>query len=90
MLGFFTSVRYAPSLGALILTREDDSFDPDNPSSMLKTIGLTDIADTEYNEFASELRITYRDEDRLLTIHVPLYTADISTEMREVLQFSTM
>ncbi|TAE27864.1 MAG: hypothetical protein EAZ92_08965 [Candidatus Kapaibacterium sp.] len=90
MLGFFTSVRYAPILGALILTREDDGFDPDNPSSMLKTIGLNDVADSEYNEFLSELRITYRDEERLLTIHIPLQKEDITPEMREALQFSMM
>jgi hypothetical protein len=86
MLGFFTSVRYAASLESLILTREDDTFDPANPSSILKTIAINDIEMAEFDDVADELSLSYRENERLLNIHVPLYERDITPEMREALE----
>lgn len=86
MLGFFTSVRYAESLESLILTREDDIFDPDNPSSILKTIPLHDVGIAEFDDISGELSLSYRENDRLLNIHIPLSARDITNEMRIALK----
>jgi hypothetical protein len=86
MLGFFASVRYAPSMESLILTREDDTSDPKNPSSILKTIPISDIANAEHDEFGNELTLTFREGDLVLTIHVPLHANEITPEMTAVLR----
>jgi hypothetical protein len=86
MLGFFASVHYAPSMESLILTREDDTADPKNPSSILKTIAISEIVNTEHEEFDNELTLTFRENSSILTIHVPLRASDITPEMRSVLR----
>lgn len=82
-------MRYAASLEALILTREDDSYDPNNPSSILKTISLADVVNADYDEVSNELSLSYRENERLLNIHVPLYEQDITLEMRDALELES-
>jgi hypothetical protein len=86
MLGFFASVRYAPSLESLILTREDDTSDPKNPSSILKTIAITELVDAKHNEFGDELALSFREDGSILTIHVPLHASEMTPELQAVLR----
>lgn len=70
---------------SLILTHEDDTFDPQNPSSILKTIAISEIANADHDEFGDELTLTFRESGTILTIHVPLRTSEIMPEMRTIL-----
>lgn len=79
-------MRYAESLEALILTREDEYDDPKNPSSILKTISIDDVVNADYDDLTNELSLSYRENERLLNIHITLYERDITPELQAALE----
>jgi hypothetical protein len=86
MYGFFSSCRYAPSLSSLILSREDDQFDKENPSGMMKILSPKDVAGAEYDECEQELALSFWEQGALLTIHVPFSPCNFTPELVRVLR----
>lgn len=87
MNGFFSSCQYAPSLSAFILRRnDDDTFDNHNPEGMMKILSREDVLQAGYNDLQRELMLSFRENDTILTIHIPLSGRELSPELREVLR----
>lgn len=73
-------------MAALILHREDDDFDEQNPSGIMKILALKDIVNTEYNEVERELTLCFRELGAFLTIHVPFSLCSVTPELARILK----
>lgn len=82
MNGFFSSCHYAPSLSAFILRRTDNEvFDEQNPEGMMKIVPCEDILEADYNEVQHELTLSFREQGKILSIHLPMSPRELSPDL---------
>jgi hypothetical protein len=75
-------------MAALILHREEEKVDEQNPSGIMKILALADIVNTDYNEAEAELTLSFRELDTYLTIHVPFSLCSLTPELARVLDIT--